>query len=82
MKESWLKLEIENHDSSPTPECLLLTTAQAAKALAITPSRVRQLILENRLPAMKVGRDQLIRQDDLDVFSKLPRLRTGRRVQI
>lgn len=56
----------------------LLTTSQAAEFLGVTPSRIRQLILENRLPAMKVGRDQLIKKDDLIAFSEIPRERTGR----
>ncbi len=43
----------------------LLTTAQAAKRLGVNASRVRQFILEGRLPAMKLGRDNLIREADL-----------------
>lgn len=55
-----------------------LTTAQAADFLAVSTSRVRQLILEDRLPATKVGRDHLIRKIDLERFSEIPRHRTGR----
>ncbi|WP_189358550.1 helix-turn-helix domain-containing protein [Undibacterium squillarum] len=57
---------------------ILLTTSQAAEFLGVTPSRIRQLILENRLPAMKVGRDQLIKKCDLELFAEIPRARTGR----
>jgi len=56
----------------------LLTTAQAAAFLGISSSRIRQLIIEERLPATKVGRDQLIRKIDLEEFSEIPRQRTGR----
>jgi excisionase family DNA binding protein len=43
----------------------LLTTKQAAKALAVNDSRVRQLILSGRLPAQKFGRDWIIKENDL-----------------
>jgi excisionase family DNA binding protein len=59
-----------------------LTTSQAAKFLGVSPSRIRQLILEGRLPATKVGRDQLIKEFDLIVFAELPRSRTGRPLKI
>ena len=61
---------------------IFYTTAQAAEYLGVTPSRVRQLILENRLPAIKVGRDQLIKRNDLEKFATIPRPRTGRPPQI
>lgn len=44
----------------------LLTTQQASKILGVNPSRVRQFILEGRLPAIKFGRDWIISKDDLD----------------
>lgn len=56
----------------------LLTTNQAAEYLGVTPSRIRQLILEERLPATKIGRDQLIKNSDLRKFANVPRHRTGR----
>ena len=43
----------------------ILTTKFAAKALKINDSRVRQLILSGRLPALKIGRDWLIKAKDL-----------------
>jgi excisionase family DNA binding protein len=43
----------------------LLTTKQAAKALAVNDSRVRQFILSGRLPAQKFGRDWIIKEKDL-----------------
>ncbi|SRR6266496_2828766 len=43
----------------------LLTTEQAGKRLGVNASRVRQFILEGRLPAIKLGRDNLIREEDL-----------------
>ena len=56
----------------------LLTTSQAADFLGVSSSRIRQLIIEERLPATKVGRDQLIKKGDLEAFSEIPRQRTGR----
>jgi len=44
----------------------LLTTQQASKILGVNPSRVRQFILEGRLPAIKFGRDWIISKDDLN----------------
>jgi len=38
----------------------LINTTQAAKILKINQSRVRQLILSSRLPAVKFGRDWAI----------------------
>lgn len=43
----------------------LLTTEQAADKLGVSASRVRQLIIDGRLPAIKLGRDNLIREADL-----------------
>ena len=43
----------------------LLTTQQAAERLGVSASRVRQLIIAGRLPAIKLGRDNLIREADL-----------------
>ena len=43
----------------------ILTTKQAAKALKVNDSRVRQLILSGRLPALKLGRDWIIKENDL-----------------
>jgi len=44
-----------------------LTTADAAEELGVIPRRVRQLIEEGRLPAVKVGRDWLIEPRHLDL---------------
>lgn len=44
----------------------LLTVEQAAGELGVTSRRVRALIKDERLPAQKVGRDWLIRRQDLD----------------
>ncbi len=43
----------------------LLTTREAGKRLGIGPLRVRQLILNGRLPASKFGRDWVIQDKDL-----------------
>ena len=53
----------------------LLTTQQASKILGVNPSRVRQFILEGRLPAIKIGRDWIISRDDL---AKVANRRIGR----
>ena len=43
----------------------LLTTHDAADRLGVTDRRVRALIEGGRLPALRVGRDWLIRAEDL-----------------
>ena len=53
----------------------ILTTKQAAKALRVNDSRVRQLILSGRLPAIKFGRDWIIQKKDLKKFHNAYRLK-------
>lgn len=43
----------------------LLTTLAAARILGVSAGRVRQLIVEGRLPARKNGRDLEIWESDL-----------------
>jgi excisionase family DNA binding protein len=44
----------------------IISTAQAAKRLGVTDSRVRKMILSKRLKAIKVGREWLIDPKDLE----------------
>lgn len=53
------------------------TVKQAAKILGVNEARVRQFIYSKRLPAEKVGRDLLIKSDDLEAFAEIER-KTGR----
>lgn len=46
------------------------TTVAAAEYLGITPSRVRQMILEGKLNATKIGRDLLITEAALEGAKK------------
>ena len=43
----------------------LLTTQEAAEELGVTDSRVRQLIIDGKLPAQKFGRSHMIKRSDL-----------------
>ena len=56
----------------------LLTTKDVAQLLGVSASRVRQLILEGRIPSVKMGRDLWVKRNDLAQFSVIPRKRTGR----
>jgi excisionase family DNA binding protein len=56
----------------------LITTSDAANLLGVSSSRVRQFILDKRLDSVKIGRDQLLKQSDVEAFSSKPRPRTGR----
>ena len=49
---------------------MVLTTKEAGERLGISASRVRQLVLNKRLPAMKAGRDLFIRDEDLELVSE------------
>jgi len=56
----------------------LISTNEAAKILGVSASRVRQLIIDGRLQATKIGRDQLLNEAKVIEFSAKPRSRTGR----
>ena len=56
----------------------LYTTETAAKYLGVTPSRVRQFIMEERLDSEKYGRDHLIQKTTLEDFAKNGKKRRGR----
>lgn len=43
----------------------LLTTRQVAERLGVTAGRVRQMIIDGQLPAIKMGRDNFIKESDL-----------------
>ena len=49
-----------------------LTTQQAADRLGVSQGRIRQLILSGDLPSEKVGRDRMIRDEDLKLVEKRP----------
>lgn len=53
------------------------TVKQASKILNVNETRVRQFIYGGRLLAQKVGRDLLIKDEDLTAFAKIER-KTGR----
>lgn len=56
----------------------LISTNEAAKILGVSASRIRQLIIDGRLEATKIGRDQLLDEEKVVNFSSKPRKRTGR----
>jgi excisionase family DNA binding protein len=51
----------------------LLTTRQAAERLKLSIPRIHQLINEGRLRAEKVGRDYVIREEDLKLVGERKR---------
>lgn len=48
-------------------EIKLLSVAEAAKKLGVTRRRVNQLIDKNKLPAQRVGRSFVIKEEDLSL---------------
>lgn len=44
-----------------------LTTKQVAEKLCVSVGRVQQLVAEKRLPAVKIGRDNFIKESDLEL---------------
>ena len=57
------------------------TTESAAQYLGVTPSRVRQLIMEGRLKSEKYGRDHLIHEVDLEEYTAGGKKKPGRPVK-
>lgn len=49
-----------------------LTTEEAAMALGVTPSRVRQMIRAGQLPAARFGKAHLIYEEDLELVRERP----------
>ncbi len=56
----------------------LHTTESAASYLGVTPARVRQLILEERLESEKYGRDHLIPEESLQSYETSGKRKVGR----
>ena len=56
----------------------LITTAEAAVILRVTPGRVRQLIRGGQLKSEKRGRDHLLDQAEVERFDKHDRRKGGR----
>ena len=54
------------------------TTEEAAQYLGVTPSRIRQFIISERLESEKYGRDHLIRENELERFAKNGKRKRGR----
>jgi excisionase family DNA binding protein len=50
----------------------VLTTQQAADVLGVTRRRVRQMIAQGTLPALKFGRDYQIREGDAEALRDRP----------
>jgi excisionase family DNA binding protein len=49
-----------------------LTTEEAAQVLGVTPSRVRQMIRAQQLPAIRFGKAHLIYEKDLALVEERP----------
>jgi excisionase family DNA binding protein len=52
-----------------------ITTKQAAEKLGVSEGRIRQFVAEGRLPAMKVGQTNLVKESDLKLVKER---KTGR----
>ncbi len=86
MKLKDLMLNEDENDTlnqTPKPGKLgpYLTTAQAAKILGVTQSRVRQFIMDNRLKSYspeKGRRDNMLKSDEVHAFKNKEREITGR----
>ena len=53
-----------------------LTAKQAGEKLGVAAGRIRQLVVEKRLPATKFGNSLMILESDLDLVKE--RKKTGR----
>lgn len=52
-----------------------LTTKEAAEKLGISEGRIRQFVADGRLPAVKVGQTNLVKESDLSLVAER---KTGR----
>lgn len=48
----------------------LLTVFQAADALALKPATIRKMILQRRLPIVRIGRAVRIKEGDVELIIK------------
>jgi excisionase family DNA binding protein len=55
-----------------------LTTKEASQRLGVTASRVRQLVLQGSLEAVKAGRDLLVLEHSVAQFESIGRRERGR----
>jgi excisionase family DNA binding protein len=46
-----------------------LTTKEAAEKLSVSEGRIRQFVAEGRLPAIKVGQTNLVKESDLSLIA-------------
>jgi excisionase family DNA binding protein len=44
-----------------------ITTKEAAEKLEVSEGRIRQLVADGRLPAVKVGQTNLVKESDLEL---------------
>jgi excisionase family DNA binding protein len=44
-----------------------LTTKQVAEKLGVSVGRVRQMVADGQIPATKIGRDNFIKETDLEL---------------
>lgn len=56
-------------------EIKLLSVAEVAKKLGVTRARINQFIADKRLPAQRIGRSYVIREEDLTLVENR---KTGR----
>ena len=60
------------------PATSFYNTQQAAELLAVSPSRVRQLISEKMINARKIGRDHIILGSDIKKYIAATKKNRGR----
>jgi len=53
----------------------ILSTSEAAEILGVVDSRIRQLILNKEIPAVKFGRAWMIKASDLGEYQKKKTMR-------
>jgi len=67
--------EVSEHetrsDRGPAPMKLLLTITEASQVLAISRSKLYELLNSGNLPSVHIGRSRRIRMTDLEEFVKI-----------
>ncbi len=75
--QEWIETALDLKRVVPAPQGRLLTISEAAERLGLSLAMIRRYCSQGKLPAQKIGRDWVIRQDEVERFAAMPR-RSGR----
>lgn len=71
--QEWIETALNLNRVVPAPQGRLLTISEAAERLGLSLAMIRRYCSQGKLPAQKIGRDWVIRQNEVERFAALPR---------